>query len=384
MYGENSQALRITFQPTDNCNLNCSYCYQNNKGNSELKLSDAIYFLDKLFQNDKVYFKGFLHDDYLNVILDFMGGESTLCIEFVDKIVDYFIECCVKYKKFHWLVNCEIWLQTNGTTYFNPKVSDFIRKHHDRLELPITLDGSKDCHDACRKYYDGRGSYDDVIKAMKDYISTYHVYPNTKITISPENIDHMFDAAKAMMDLGFKKVRLGCVCEDVWEPKHDEIFRQQLQLYYDYIEKNNIDFKIVPYASEKAYESGLTTGTCGCFGNLICVDCHGLIYLCQRFSEICDFDDKPRLSIGTVKEGITETGIKIIQRIKESRKLTEQTPGCKDCKIGHICESCPAFSYEHFGVTYGISKVNCRKNHIAYEELQKHLKRKEIKKENTL
>lgn len=59
MYGENSQALRITFQPTDNCNLNCSYCYQNNKGNSELKLSDAIYFLDKLFQNDKVYFKGF-------------------------------------------------------------------------------------------------------------------------------------------------------------------------------------------------------------------------------------------------------------------------------------------------------------------------------------
>lgn len=384
MYGENSQTLRVTFQPTNSCNLNCSYCYQNNKGNSKLKLSDAKYFLDKLFQNDKAYFNGFLHDDYLNVILDFIGGEATLCIDIIDKIVDYFIENCVKYNKFHWLANCEIWLQTNGTTYFNPKVLEFIEKHHDRLELPITLDGSKACHDACRKYYDGRGSYDDVVRAMKHYISTYHVYPNTKITISPQNIGCLFEAAKAMMDLGFKRVRLGCVCEDVWEPEHDEIFRQQLQMYYKYVEDNDIDFVMVPYANMDIYKPGLTCGTCGCYGNMICLDCTGKLYLCQRFTEICDFADKPKLSIGTVQDGITNDGLKVIDEIKKARIKTEQTPGCRDCEIGNSCESCPAFNYEHFGVLYGIMKANCKKNHIAYQELKEHFLRIKNKKEKVV
>ena len=382
MYGENEQALRITFQPTNRCNLNCSYCYQNNKGHDDLPFEYAKMLLDRLFANDKEYFRGFLHDDYLNIILDFIGGEATLCMDFINQTVDYFIAKCVEFNKQHWLFNCEIWLQTNGTTYFQPKVFEFIKKHNDRLELPITLDGSKQCHDACRKYHDGRGSYDDVYKAICHYINTFKKYPNTKITISPDNIDSMFDAIKAVIDLGYKQVRLTCVSEVVWKPEHDIIFREQLRKYYDYIEKNNINFTLAPYAYEKVFEPGLLSGTCGCFGNMLCMDCHGLLYLCHRFTDIIDFKDKESLSIGNAHDGITEKGLKIIEMIKQSRKLTMETPICKECKIGQACESCPAFNYEHYGKTYGIIKTNCSKTHIAYEELQNYLERTKKERAN--
>ncbi len=328
--------------------------------------------LDKVFNNDQSYFKGFLQDDYLNVILDFIGGEATLCMDFIDEVTEYFIRQCVEKGKTHWLFNFEVWLQTNGTTYFQPKVQKYIQKHSERLELPITLDGSKECHDACRKYYNGKGSYDDVYKAIKHYIATYGKYPNTKITISPDNIGNMFEAIKAMIDLGYPGVRLSCVEEDVWNETHDDIFREQMEKYYDYIEKNNINFLLSPYAIPTSYKSNLEAGNCGCFGNLLCLDCHGKLYLCQRFTEISDLKDKPSLSIGNIDEGITEQGLKIIEQIKQSMALTIQTPTCKDCAIGSACESCPAFNYEHYGRTYGTIKTNCKKMHIAHELLLRH------------
>lgn len=379
MYGENSQTLRLTFQPTNRCNLNCSYCYQNNKGHTDMPVEYAKRLLDKLFANDKQFFKGFLKDDYLNIILDFIGGEATLCMDFIDEVTKYFIGQCIKYGKEHWLLNFEVWLQTNGTTYFNPKVQKFIQKHNERLELPITLDGSKECHDACRKYYNGKGSYDDVYKALKHYIATYGKYPNTKITISPDNIGSMFEAIKAMIDLGYSGVRLSCVEEDVWNEAHDNIFREQMEEYYEYIEKNNIEFFLSPYAVSTTYKAELQAGNCGSYGNMLCLDCHGKLYLCQRFTEITGLKDKPSLSIGNIDDGITEQGLKIIEQVKQSTELTVQTPVCKNCAIGSACESCPAFNYEHFGRMHGIIKTNCKKMHIAHELLLRHFYREQNK-----
>ena len=63
---------------------------------------------------------------------------------------------------------------------------------------------------------------------------------------------------------------------------------------------------------------------------------------------------------------------KIIEEIKRSMELTENTPGCKNCAIGGACESCPAFNYEHYGRTHGIIKTNCHKMRIAHEVLLEH------------
>lgn len=340
--------------------------------------------LDKVFDNDQSFFKGFLKNDYLNIILDFIGGEATLCMDFVDEVTEYFILQCVNRGKEHWLLNFEVWLQTNGTTYFQPKVQKYIQKHSERLDLPITLDGSKKCHDACRKYHNGKGSYDDVYKAIKHYIAAYGKYPNTKITISPDNINSMFEAIKAMIDLGYLGVRLSCVEEDVWNETHDDIFKEQMEKFYEYIESRNLDFCLYPYSIPSTFQSSLQAGTCGSYGNMLCLDCHGKLYLCQRFTEISNLQDKPSLSIGNIDDGITEQGLKIIEQIKQSIDLTKQTPHCINCAIGSACESCPAFNYEHFGRTYGTIKTNCKKMHIAHDLLLQHLEKLQNKQKSSI
>lgn len=374
MYGETSNTLRLGFQPTNACNLRCSYCYQNNKGHDELPVADAKFVLDKLFEGDKEYFRGFIHDDYLNVILDFIGGEITLYMDFVEEITEYFIAKCVEHRKDHWLINFEVWLETNGTTYFKPQVQNYIRKHCHRMNLPLTLDGAKVCHDSCRVYHDGRGSYDDVVKAIKHYITEYGKVPNVKVTMAPENIEHMFEGIKEFIELGFPQIRLSCVNEDVWQPYHDGIWQRELRKFYDFMLETNTNFFIYPLMKDEMFTKGLVAGTCGCFGNMLYVNYKGELNLCHRFSDISDLNGKPVFTLGSVKEGITEEGIKHIKHIEESRIKTCQTEGCVDCEIGQSCEHCPAFNYQHYGHTHGTCRTNCVKQRIAFDELKRYRK----------
>jgi uncharacterized protein len=376
MYGETRQTLRLGFQPTNQCNLACSYCYQTNKGYEFLPVESGKFLIDKLFEGDETYFKGFLHKDYLNVILDFIGGEVTLYMDFVEEITEYFIEKCLEYGKGHWLINFEVWLETNGTTYFEPQVQAYIKKHNERLALPITLDGAKVCHDACRKYHDGSGSYDDVVDAMTHYINTYGKYPNTKITISPDNVSYLHEGLKKFVEMGFDVVRISCVAEDVWEPRHDKIWEEQLRLFYEYLFETKSNFWLYPYMKEKLFSKNLRTGNCGTAGNMLFLNYKGDLFLCHRFSEISDLKGKEPLSIGNIQEGITEAGLQRIEGIKKSLEGVLQTKGCKDCNIGQICESCPAHSYEN-GTAHQIIKTNCKKMRIAHELLSEYQKKKE-------
>ncbi len=210
MYSETDRTLRITIQTTNKCNLKCSYCYQTGKGNIDLPFEYVKILLDKLFDHDNNYFNGFLRDEYFNIILDFMGGEATLNMPLINQTVKYFINKCIDTGNLMWLHSLSMWIQTNGTTYFNDDVQAFIKQYHAKLELPITIDGSKECHDACRVYHNGKGSYDDVVKAIKHYMTTYNKQPNTKITISPSNVKYMFSSINNMIDLGYTICRISC------------------------------------------------------------------------------------------------------------------------------------------------------------------------------
>ena len=74
---------------------------------------------------------------------------------------------------------------TNGTLYFDPKVQKFLDKYKQWLSVSISIDGNKELHDACRKFPDGSGSYDIVVKAIKDWREKTGEYPCSKITLSP-------------------------------------------------------------------------------------------------------------------------------------------------------------------------------------------------------
>lgn len=374
-FTEDSDTLRIIVQPTNACNLACTYCYQTNKGARYIDVDKVKYFLDRLFEHDNKYFNGFLRESYRNVILDFMGGEATLAMKQINEIVDYFIKKCVEHNNLLWLHELYICLQTNGTTYFNEDVQAFIKKYNVRLELPITIDGNKSCHDECRVYHNGKGSYDDVEKAVKHYMSTYGKQPNTKITISPSNAKYTFDAIKNMIDLGYSGCRMSCTDNEKWTHQDDQNFVNGIRKFYEYIEENDIEFNLFPYSNLEQYEKGIRCPTCGACGNAINIAVDGKLFLCQSFSDICDMEGKPTLCIGDTDNGINNEGLRILETIKNNTRKVANTQGCKGCICNSVCEYCPAIDYAHYGSKGELFKTHCWQNLQCYELLKKHLEK---------
>ena len=82
----------ITFQVTDACNLECSYCYQINKGTRKMKFEDAKKLIDMLLDGDDRLVGYVDVESSPAVVLEFIGGKPFLNIELIDKICDYFLD----------------------------------------------------------------------------------------------------------------------------------------------------------------------------------------------------------------------------------------------------------------------------------------------------
>ena len=237
----------VTFQVTDDCNLSCCYCYQVNKGKNSMSFETAKKFVDLIISGDKG-----LHD-YINpekspgIIIEFIGGEPFMEIELIDQICDYFTQQLIE-KHHPWATKYIFSICSNGVLYFDEKVQKFLRKWNGHISFSVTIDGNKELHDACRKFPDGRPSYDIAVAAAQDWMSRGYQM-GSKITIAPENVSFLYDAITHMIDLGYTEINANCVYEKGWEPKHATVLYEEMKKLADYFLENNLDFENTYYCS---------------------------------------------------------------------------------------------------------------------------------------
>ena len=237
----------VTFQVTDDCNLACCYCYQVNKGKNSMSFETAKKFVDLIISGDKG-----LHD-YINpekspgIIIEFIGGEPFMEIELIDQICDYFTQQLIE-KHHPWATKYIFSICSNGVLYFDEKVQKFLRKWNGHISFSVTIDGNKELHDACRKFPDGRPSYDIAVAAAQDWMSRGYQM-GSKITIAPENVSFLYDAITHMIDLGYTEINANCVYEKGWEPKHATVLYEEMKKLADYFLENNLDFENTYYCS---------------------------------------------------------------------------------------------------------------------------------------
>lgn len=149
---------KIVVKIASRCNINCSYCYMYNLGDTSYKLqpkfiSDKITheFAKKLLshlQNNKL--------QTVNIIIH--GGEPLLMKkkEFINFINHFSI---IQEKGIDVLFS----LQTNGIL-IDDEWCQLFKKHN--INIGISLDGSKQDNDTFRIDKKGNGTYDDVIKGL--------------------------------------------------------------------------------------------------------------------------------------------------------------------------------------------------------------------------
>jgi radical SAM peptide maturase (CXXX-repeat target family) len=179
----------ITFQVTEDCCLNCTYCYQNNKSKKVMSFDVAKKAIDDILERSERV------NDYVDsyetagVIIDVIGGEPLMAIDLISDISDYFVKRLIELDH-PWRDRFRFSMCSNGVLYFEPKVQAYFKKFGKYLSFSISIDGNKELHDACRVFADGSGSYDIAMSAVRHYIDVLGGQMGSKMTLAPENISH--------------------------------------------------------------------------------------------------------------------------------------------------------------------------------------------------
>lgn len=343
----------VTFQVTDACNLACSYCYQINKGKRRMSLEVAKRAIDQLLSGENGIAEYCSPENSPGIILDFIGGEPFLEIELIEQICDYFRQQVVL-RDHPWRKLWVVSICSNGVLYFDPKVQHFLEKYGDRLSFSVTIDGNKELHDACRRFPDGKPSYDLAVAAAKDWMSRGGTM-GSKITIAPGNVQFVADAIKHMVSLGYHEINANCVYEEGWKLEHAQELYRQMKVLADYLLENNLTEDIYCSLFKEDFfrpkpETDLDNW-CGGNGVMLAVDPDGTWYPCLRYMESSLGTDQPAYSIGNVWEGIgqTECGKSRIECLHCIDRRTQSTDECFYCPIAEGCSWCTAYNYQVFG-----------------------------------
>lgn len=344
--------MEITFQVTNACSLACSYCYQINKGIKVMPFETAKTFIDNLFEGKYTGYVSIEEKPFL--ILDFIGGEPFLQPQLIEQICDYFFDKAIELMH-PWAEHTMISICTNGVHWFEPEVQHFLNKYRNRISLSVTIDGDKELHDSCRRFPDGRPSYDLAWAAAQDWIKRGG-YIGSKITIAPANLQFMNKAIIHFIENGYIDINANTVYEWGWNLQYAKEFYGKLIEIADYLIDNDLE--------EQIYLSlfGETIGQpddprnlqtwCGGVGNaMLAIDPDGNLYPCLRYMDSSLGTNQLPMIFGTVWDGIGQINVHA-NRMKCMGCITRRTEMCDECfycPIGMGCAECAAYDYQVYG-----------------------------------
>lgn len=331
----------FTFQTTESCSLQCTYCYQFNKSPMNMKFETAKEFIDKLLNDEYGYINRY---NSPAIIIEFIGGEPLLQINLTRKIYEYFLMRC--YELQHpWFTMHRLSICSNGLQYFDPNVQAFFRDYSHQISFNISIDGNKALHDACRIQPTGEGSYDVAMTALNHYNRTYSKERNSKMTLAPANISYLFDSVVDFIQHGMTNINLNCVFEEGWTVETAKVEYEQLKKLADYLIDNDLEhlyvaiFRETPEGPMDKYSDG---NHCGGLGSMLAMRPNGQFYPCIRYMPTSVGDNVKDLCIGTVQDGMVgrEEDSEILQLMDNITRRSQSNDICYDCPIGNSCAWC--------------------------------------------
>lgn len=167
---DNIRTLSCWIHLTNQCNLDCSYCYID-KSATPMSISTAEKIIASL--------KKTIEDEKINrVNLSFAGGEPLMNFSVLQKFVS--------------LAKSELWVKigltmTSNATLLGPKNIPFLNQ--EKFSLYISLDGMEEYHDAQRYFKWGKWSFKKVIQWLDNALDNFKGKITIGIVIGPDNVD---------------------------------------------------------------------------------------------------------------------------------------------------------------------------------------------------
>lgn len=390
------EGLNVTFNTTEDCNLACKYCYEINKRKKELSLDKAYKFID-LILSDEDYLLNRQEEKPLlsienGVVLDFIGGDSLMNVDVVEKILEYWIykvnlcetDRAKKYSK-HW--RCSI--SSNGTLFSDPKVRKFLEKYKEVFSIGVSIDGCKEIHDKNRIFAE-RGPNGEEIGSMDTILENWDWYKktfpdsaySTKATCSKDSIPYLFESLKFMFEkLGIIYINQNFIMEDMHLEQSDyELLDEQFEkcvkyvlehrheLYWGMLDKNF-------FANHKEHDP--KESKCGS-GNMPCLGINGKIYPCFRWAPHTQTGEtRDRMVVGDIEHGFNHP--ENFKKVRDGGcyETCSREEKCKTCKFSSACSYCIGGCYAEFGdfirTTHicEVTKITCKWSKVYWNEYNK-------------
>lgn len=309
----------VSINLTNDCNLRCIYCYEDNKNKDSMTFNTAKKIIDGeiKFVNNSEYYKE------LNIEL--FGGEPFIEFEMIKKIVSY-----VKQKNNRKKIN--ILITTNGTL-IHGEIQDWLEKNKDFINCCLSLDGTSEMHNLNRS-----SSFE-----MIDIDFFRKTFPNKKVkmTVSTKTLPLLSKGVIYCHDLGFKVSCNLAYGIDWTSSDNKELLKRELSLLSDYY-LNHPDIEPCDMLGEpirtRKEHTMFCRKWCGVGTHTCSYDTYGNSYACQFFMP---------LSIGNEKAKQANSII-----FEDYFPLEYIDVKCRNCVYEPSCPTCCASNYKLNGNPY--------------------------------
>lgn len=322
-FGEVFQCDSITLNTTNNCNLNCIYCFEHNKQPDVMKPETACDIIEASYRPVS-------KDKKLKFMINFFGGEPMMNWPAIKASIDY---CNAK----RYMVSYGV---TTNLTILTDEMIDYIDDNN--IHLLVSADGIKSVHNKNRC-----GTYDIVMKNLQRLIDAeLQIFVEIRMTILPEDIPYALDGVKMFIDMGFDNICPIVVTDVYWsneDIKRLEKFYYSLMEYYIKLLSTkghrNYSIKNTDTVLTNVLEPEIHNPyTCPIGSKGWCAfDTNGDVYPCHQLATSTD-DIKEKQKLGNIYTGVDETKISEDNRVK-AEYITED---CNTCIAKCICAAgCP-------------------------------------------
>lgn len=338
--------LKITINPTLDCNLRCWYCYETHLNGSRMT-SDTLELVEKFLKNT-------LESKAVSRFhLSFFGGEPLIEFDMVVLPLMKFVkEICEKLG-----VDLSIAFTTNGVL-LSENILSQIKGITSNVSFQIPFDGDEIHHNLVKKFPNGRGTYDLVVQNTKNAV-LHNFRVVVRCNATKDNIVSFKYVINEFKDyIGLPNMRFSF--HKVWQEADDELFKSGIKNLKEDVFIESIQSNINTFFGDSINP---------CYGDYLhnyVINYNGDVFKCTAR----DFNSKERIGILNSKGDIDFNESALI-RINKSL-----TTDCYSCRRLPFCPICTQVRSES---TNGKCPINITPKEIAenirqlYIDLSKNL-----------
>lgn len=342
---------------TDECNFDCSYCYQR-KGRQRLDFSTLTRAID--------FFHPFFGQE---CVVSFYGGEPLLAFDLIHRAVERMRglpprdRCKIRFS-----------LTTNGSL-LNDEILEFLSQHG--FSLVLSFDGL--AQDISRK----KGSFDFLVSVIPRILAKPRISLKTNSVFSSETIGYLSESIKLLIQLGVSKFDVSFAHTPPWTPATYLRLEDEIACVGEFFLSRYDELRDVPW-EDFCKEQRKAIFYCSAGEDRMAISAQGTLWGCAIFPHYL----REKYGVSGCQKycfGDIDTFIKNPQQIyaqkiasySELRMDRFSTPerSCLMCDELEQCWLCPLAAGLTTGEIGRIAAASCQRSRILRKEKRRFLER---------